>query len=126
MRTWLIIIASILFVVFFVITISYLGSVVILKVASKYMDELNDSYSEKILKLLPKTNCKECGRDDCDEYVADVLQKTNNRMCPYCNDEINKKIEDILLARDKEIEELKKHSEEANRKSRFQWKRRDY
>ena len=126
MRTWLIIIGSVLFVVFFVITISYLGSVAILKAASKYMEELNDGYSEKILKLLPRTNCKECGRDDCDEYVADVLQNKNNRMCPYCSDEINKKIEELVFKRDEEIEELKKHSEEANRKSRFQWKRRDY
>ena len=124
MKTWLIIIGSILFLVVFILIISYLSSVLILKAASKFMDELNNDYANKIVKLLPNTNCKECGYDDCDDYAASLLHRACVKTCPYMSLKDNEKINELVDKFDKEIEELKeKDKQKADQKI---WKRKEY
>src|SRR5512136_684832 len=45
----------------------------------------------QILKLLPKTNCKECGSNTCLAFALKLAAKTADlSQCPYASDEAKK------------------------------------
>lgn len=116
MRTWLIIIITIILIVLFVILVSFLSSMFILNAASKYLDDLNNTYNNQLLKLMPKKDCQECGYENCDEFVNELLSKRNNRTCPYCNEKTNEKIDKLIKDYDLEIENLKIQNQEFEKK----------
>ena len=125
MKTWLIIIGSVLFVVIFVLIVSYLSSMFILSSASKYQDEMNNKYLSKIKKLLPNKNCAECGCDTCEEYANELLQKRCSRTCPYCLD--FEKIDEVIKDFDKDIEDIKIQKEKVDKENKnieFLWKKK--
>ncbi len=108
MKTWLIIIGSIIFTVLFVMLVSYLSSMFILGSASRYMNQLSNGYAARIRKQLPGKNCKKCGCEDCDEYAADMLYRRNTVACPHCSKNDLDKIEKTVREFEKQLEDNKK------------------
>ena len=91
----------------FVLLISFLGSILISNVGIRYAEKKNESYLNAVTELLPGTNCKECGRENCRQFADCLLCKeASPDSCVHCGEEAKEKIYQIIDEANPEFHEL--------------------
>lgn len=82
MDTWLMLLVVVAIAAAVILSLSFVGSLAITRAAKRYLQKQQQEDTERILGVLPGTDCADCGQESCRAYAQHTAE--NQSFCGHC------------------------------------------